>query len=55
LRIVAEADTSVELFGFVEAVAHSAPFRHYTPVKQNQVTALGRPRVQLSLELQWAS
>lgn len=55
LRIVAEADTSAELFGFAEAVARSAPFRHYAPVKQNQVTALGRPRVQLSLELQWAS
>ncbi|WP_341679262.1 hypothetical protein [Niveibacterium sp. SC-1] len=55
LLIVAEADRAEMLADYAQALAARPPFRRYTPVKQNQVTALGKPRLQLSFELEWAS
>jgi len=55
LLIVAEADRADTLADYAQRLATHPPFRSYVPVKQNQVTALGRPRLQLSFELGWAS
>lgn len=55
LHIVAEGDSAEELLGYAEALTHLPPFRRYTPIRQEEVVAGGRSRLQLSFEVEWTS